>query len=128
MADRLAESEDVDMASADRSGQCSDGYDVTTIDELSAKFSVQGTSSSKSSGKKKVVCMYILRTGVICVYVLKYFNFGICEYICIYHNLGSTAHLSNFRRFNSINLCVGYMGDCLAEMSEIMNSVKKMLI
>lgn len=26
-----------------------------SIDELSAKFSVQGTSSSKSSGKKKVV-------------------------------------------------------------------------
>jgi hypothetical protein len=45
------------MASADRSGQCGDGYDVTTIDELSAKFSVQGTSSSKSSGKKKVVCI-----------------------------------------------------------------------
>lgn len=57
MADRLAESEDVDMASADRLGQCSDGYDVTTIDELSIKFSVQGTSSSKSSGKKKVVCI-----------------------------------------------------------------------
>jgi len=57
VADRLAESEDVDMASADRSGQCGDGYDVTTIDELSAKFSVQGTSSSKSSGKKKVVCI-----------------------------------------------------------------------
>ncbi|XP_069681638.1 RAC serine/threonine-protein kinase isoform X2 [Periplaneta americana] len=54
VADRLAESEDVDMASADRTGQCSDGYDVTTIDELSAKFSVQGTSSSKTSGKKKV--------------------------------------------------------------------------
>lgn len=57
VADRLAESEDVDMASADRSGHCGDGYDVTTIDELSAKFSVQGTSSSKSSGKKKVVCI-----------------------------------------------------------------------
>lgn len=28
--------------------------DVGGIDELSAKFSVQGTSSSKSTGKKKV--------------------------------------------------------------------------
>jgi hypothetical protein len=62
VADRLAESEDVDMASADRTGQCGDGYDVTNIDDLSAKFSVQGTSSSKSSGKKKVVCIYMSST------------------------------------------------------------------
>nr|CAD7403918.1 unnamed protein product [Timema cristinae] len=43
------------MASPDCSISCGDGYDVTTIDELSAKFSVQGTSSSKTSGKKKVL-------------------------------------------------------------------------
>nr|CAD7429831.1 unnamed protein product [Timema monikensis] len=56
VADRLVDSDDVDMASPDCSISCGDGYDVTTIDELSAKFSVQGTSSSKTSGKKKVVC------------------------------------------------------------------------
>lgn len=28
---------------------------VSTVEELSAKFSEQGTSNSKSSGKKKVV-------------------------------------------------------------------------
>ena len=58
MADKLAESEDVDMATAGGTGRCGDGYDVATIDELSAKFSVQGTSSSKTSGKKKVVCIH----------------------------------------------------------------------
>nr|CAD7571927.1 unnamed protein product [Timema californicum] len=55
VADRLVDSDDVDMASPDCSISCGDGYDVTTIDELSAKFSVQGTSSSKTSGKKKVL-------------------------------------------------------------------------
>lgn len=56
-------SEDVEM---DTTGTRSDSNSslgiVTTdasgdgsIDELSAKFSVQGTSSSKSTGKKKVV-------------------------------------------------------------------------
>lgn len=56
-------SEDVDMESSagTRSDSCSSLGVVSTdidggsIDELSAKFSVQGTSSSKSSGKKKVV-------------------------------------------------------------------------
>ncbi|KAG8230392.1 hypothetical protein J437_LFUL009865, partial [Ladona fulva] len=54
VADRLAAEAreiDVDMSS----GEGSAGYyDVATIEELSAKFSVQGTSSSKSSGKRKV--------------------------------------------------------------------------
>lgn len=36
-------------------GVVSTDIDGGSIDELSAKFSVQGTSSSKSSGKKKVV-------------------------------------------------------------------------
>jgi len=40
-------------------GNSSNDYDVATIDELSAKFSVQGTSSSKSTGKKKVVSKLI---------------------------------------------------------------------
>lgn len=56
-------SEDVDMESSvgARSDSCSSLGVVSTdldggsIDELSAKFSVQGTSSSKSTGKKKVV-------------------------------------------------------------------------
>ncbi|PSN51068.1 hypothetical protein C0J52_01511 [Blattella germanica] len=50
VADKLAETEDVDMASSDRVLTRGDG-----IDELSLKFSVQGTSSSKTSGKKKVL-------------------------------------------------------------------------
>lgn len=56
-------SEDVDMESSigARSDSCtslsvvSTDIDGGSIDELSAKFSVQGTSSSKGSGKKKVV-------------------------------------------------------------------------
>lgn len=56
-------SEDVDMESSvagrsDSSGSLgvvSADTDGGSIDELSAKFSVQGTSSSKSTGKKKVV-------------------------------------------------------------------------
>ena len=52
-------SEDVDMESTGRSDSCTSLGMVSTdggsIDELSAKFSVQGTSSSKTSGKKKVV-------------------------------------------------------------------------
>lgn len=56
-------SEDVDMEPSigARSDSCTSLGVVTTdidggsIDELSAKFSVQGTSSSKSTGKKKVV-------------------------------------------------------------------------
>lgn len=54
--------EDVDMESSggDRLDSCSSvgvvssDMDCGSIDELSAKFSVQGTSSSKSTGKKKV--------------------------------------------------------------------------
>lgn len=46
VAERLAESEDVDMA---------ERGDASSMDELSVKFAVQGTSSSKTSGKKKVV-------------------------------------------------------------------------
>lgn len=54
-------SEDVDMESSGggRSDSCgsvgvvSSDVDGGSIDELSAKFSVQGTSSSKSTGKKK---------------------------------------------------------------------------
>ncbi|XP_014228792.1 RAC-beta serine/threonine-protein kinase-like [Trichogramma pretiosum] len=54
-------SEDVDMESAggrsdsgSSAGVISNGAGAGSFDELSAKFSVQGTSSSKSSGKKKV--------------------------------------------------------------------------
>lgn len=61
-------SEDVDMESSGvgRSDSCgsvgvvSSDADGGSIDELSAKFSVQGTSSSKSTGKKKVVCVQLL--------------------------------------------------------------------
>ncbi|CAA9999250.1 unnamed protein product [Nesidiocoris tenuis] len=60
VADRISDSEDVEMrsdvpgpnnlSSADNRPDAS----VSTVEELSAKFSVQGTSNSRSSGKKKV--------------------------------------------------------------------------
>ena len=57
-------SEDVDMESTGggRSDSCGSlsviSNDGGSFDELSAKFSVQGTSNSKSSGKKKVVSIF----------------------------------------------------------------------
>lgn len=55
VAARLAGIEDVDIEMRSNSASGNGGLDVATIDELSAKFSVQGTSHTKSSGKKKVV-------------------------------------------------------------------------
>lgn len=45
-----AQCEDIEMSS----GSMSSGADSANLDDLSAKFSVQGTCSSKSTGKKKV--------------------------------------------------------------------------
>lgn len=57
VADRLAECEDVEMkgSSMSQSSSCSESNYLANVDEFSAKFSLQGTSSSKSSGKRKVV-------------------------------------------------------------------------
>ncbi|CAH1389278.1 unnamed protein product [Nezara viridula] len=55
VSDRLSESDDVEMRvenpGANEGG--GEGF-VSTVEELSVKFSEQGTSNSKSSGKKKV--------------------------------------------------------------------------
>lgn len=55
--------EDVDMeagnnAQAEALAVAPPDADVENIDEMYAKFSVQGTSSSKSTGKKKVVWIH----------------------------------------------------------------------
>lgn len=55
VAARLAGIEDVDVEMRSNSASGNGSIDVGTIDDLSAKFSVQGTSHTKSSGKKKVV-------------------------------------------------------------------------
>ncbi|EEB14423.1 RAC protein kinase DRAC-PK85, putative [Pediculus humanus corporis] len=54
VAARLAGIEDVDVEMRSNSASGNGSIDVGTIDDLSAKFSVQGTSHTKSSGKKKV--------------------------------------------------------------------------
>lgn len=53
VSDRLAESEDVDMKGTN--SLSNNTSSESTMEELESKFSVQGTSSSKSTGKKKVV-------------------------------------------------------------------------
>lgn len=57
VANKLAECEDVEMkgASVSTSSTCSDNNYQANVDDFSAKFSLQGTSSSKTSGKRKVV-------------------------------------------------------------------------
>lgn len=57
VASKLAESEDVEMkvSSLSQSSSCSDSNYLANVDEFSAKFSLQGTSSSKTTGKRKVV-------------------------------------------------------------------------
>jgi len=52
VADRLADSEDVEMRGPSSSSGETSG--VGTMEELERKFSVQGTSSTKSTGRKKV--------------------------------------------------------------------------
>lgn len=53
VADRLAGSEDVEMKPSGSVGPSGEQY-VSNVEELESKFSVQGTSSSKTTGKKKV--------------------------------------------------------------------------
>lgn len=50
-----AESEDIEM-NMSASSSCSESNYLASVDEFSEKFSKQGTSSSKTSGKRKVVC------------------------------------------------------------------------
>ena len=55
VSDRLSETDDVEMRiESPGDNESGEGF-VSTVEELSAKFSEQGTSNSKSSGKKKVV-------------------------------------------------------------------------
>lgn len=53
VSDRLMEVDDVEMRTDSTGASDADGL-VSAVGELSAKFSEQGTSNSKSSGKKKV--------------------------------------------------------------------------
>nr|XP_014284942.1 RAC serine/threonine-protein kinase isoform X2 [Halyomorpha halys] len=53
VSDRLSESDDVEMRIENPGANEGEGF-VSTVEELSVKFSEQGTSNSKSSGKKKV--------------------------------------------------------------------------
>lgn len=61
VSDNLADSQDVEMM--ERASSINSGDFIpegSALDDLSEKFKVQGTSSSNRSGKKKVVCHWLL--------------------------------------------------------------------
>lgn len=104
VADRLAGSEDVEMKSA--SGE---PY-VSVVEELESKFSVQGTSSSKTTGKKKVVSICIFKLSVYYYYyhhhhyyyyyVINYYNVvGI--YVTLYNFMVLIKNHKSTRAYNT---------------------------
>lgn len=56
VSERLAD-EDIDEVDMEDTTSMSSTMSGPSSDDFSAKFSVQGTSSSKSTGKRKVVCI-----------------------------------------------------------------------
>ena len=60
VANKLADCEDVEMkgSSMSTSSSCSESNYLDNVSEFSAKFSLQGTSSNKTTGKRKVVRKY----------------------------------------------------------------------
>lgn len=59
VSERLSDVDEVEMEGVSHSTSISSNMSGPNSDDFSAKFSVQGTSSSKSSGKRKVVCINI---------------------------------------------------------------------
>jgi len=57
VSERLSDVDEVEMEGVSHSTSMSSTMSGPTSDDFSAKFSVQGTSSSKSTGKRKVVCI-----------------------------------------------------------------------
>jgi len=56
VSERLSDVDEVEMEGVSHSTSMSSTMSGPSSDDFSAKFSVQGTSSSKSTGKRKVVC------------------------------------------------------------------------
>lgn len=57
VSERLSDVDEVEMEGVSHSTSMSSTMSGPSSDDFSAKFSVQGTSSSKSTGKRKVVCI-----------------------------------------------------------------------
>lgn len=55
VSERLSDVDEVEMEGVSHSTSISSTMSGPSSDDFSAKFSVQGTSSSKSTGKRKVV-------------------------------------------------------------------------
>lgn len=96
VADRIAEYEDVEMkgASMSQSSSCSENNYLANVDEFSAKFSLQGTSSSKSSGKRKVVSELKISYPNIYEFLFIFFFLILSLYYCI-----QTPYISDSRKF-----------------------------
>lgn len=62
VSERLSDVDEVEMEGVSHSTSMSSTMSGPSSDDFSAKFSVQGTSSSKSTGKRKVVCIIIYDT------------------------------------------------------------------
>lgn len=63
VSERLSDVDEVEMEGVSHSTSVSSATlcaSSSSSDDFSAKFSVQGTSSSKSTGKRKVVCIVII--------------------------------------------------------------------
>lgn len=57
-------------SSMSQSSSCGDTNYLANVDEFSAKFSLQGTSSSKTTGKRKVVSKIVNKNICLKSYVL----------------------------------------------------------
>lgn len=62
VSERLSEVDEVEMEGVSHSTSMSSTMSGPSSDDFSAKFSVQGTSSSKSTGKRKVVSIIKIPT------------------------------------------------------------------
>lgn len=67
VSERLSDVDEVEMEGVSHSTSMSSTMSGPSSDDFSAKFSVQGTSSSKSTGKRKVVCIVRIKNYVLIV-------------------------------------------------------------
>jgi RAC serine/threonine-protein kinase len=67
VSERLSDVDEVEMEGVSHSTSMSSTMSGPSSDDFSAKFSVQGTSSSKSTGKRKVVCIARVKNYMLIV-------------------------------------------------------------
>lgn len=78
VSERLSDVDEVEMEGVSHSTSMSSTMSGPSSDDFSAKFSVQGTSSSKSTGKRKVVCIVKIQSYNMlfcCIFFIQYLFF-----------------------------------------------------